>query len=73
MSQVTLSAQDTLGILLADKKATEDMIAQLLGEFIARLPARVTVEEVEVSEFDPLTLHGGDKRYWLGVSIKLRL
>lgn len=65
--------EDTLGVLLADKKATEKAIAQLLGEFIARLPAGVMVEEVEVKEFDPLTLRGGYRKYWLGVSIELRL
>lgn len=71
MPQDTL--QDTLGVLLADKKVTEEAIAQLLGEFIARLPAKVTVEEVEVSEFDPLTLRGGSTKYRLGVKIKLCL
>jgi hypothetical protein len=65
--------EDALVGLLADKKATEAAIAKLLGDFIARLPAGVTLEEVETGDLDQFSIINSGQRYMLDIRIKLRL
>lgn len=66
-------AHDTITAMLADKVATEKEIAALLAGLISRLPPRVMVEEVEIENLDGFPVLGGERRFGLGVNIKLRL